>query len=374
MKTLILTCNTGQGHNATAASVKEIFIKHNECCEIADTLAFLSKRASKFIGDCHVRIYRYAPKAFKVGYKYVENSSSRFGISQSIYKLLTLGVEKMYEYVRDGGYDNIICTHVFSALAVTEIKKRYNLKIITSFILTDYTCYPTVDKTDMDFYFIPSDKIADDFVSVGIPKEKLIGSGIPVRSEFLDTTDPVTAKSALGIKPTYRHILMMCGSMGCGPMENIAAELYKKLPGDVIITVVCGTNKRLFQKLSKKFAKFENLRVLGYTDNIPLQMDSADIFLTKPGGISVSESHAKRLPLVLIDAVAGCEKYNLKFFLDNRMAFFAQKPSEIAALCNDLLAHKEKLTEIKENMEKMYAGNASEKIYSIIFEAMEETK
>ena len=39
-----------------------------------------------------------------------------------------------------------------------------------------------------------------------------------------------------------------------------------------------------------------------------LLMDSADLYLTKPGGISVTEAASMRLPMVFIDAVAGCEE------------------------------------------------------------------
>ncbi|MFR7461994.1 MAG: hypothetical protein ACLUW8_14630 [Subdoligranulum sp.] len=43
-------------------------------------------------------------------------------------------------------------------------------------------------------------------------------------------------------------------------------------------------------------------------------MQASDLFLTKPGGLSTSEAMAAELPMVLIDAVAGCETHNLNFF------------------------------------------------------------
>ena len=43
-------------------------------------------------------------------------------------------------------------------------------------------------------------------------------------------------------------------------------------------------------------------------------MDSADLYLTKPGGISTTEAAVKALPMVLINAVSGCERYNLSYF------------------------------------------------------------
>ena len=67
------------------------------------------------------------------------------------------------------------------------------------------------------------------------------------------------------------------------------------------------------------------MRVIGYTKFIPLYMDSADLFLTKPGGISVTEASAKALPMAFINAVAGCEQYNMDIFIRHGFAFTKKK-------------------------------------------------
>ena len=71
-------------------------------------------------------------------------------------------------------------------------------------------------------------------------------------------------------------------------------------------------------------------------------MDSADLYLTKPGGISVTEASVKTLPMVFIDAVAGCEEYNLRFYLSVGGAATEKEIPELAALCAELLTNDEK--------------------------------
>ena len=66
-------------------------------------------------------------------------------------------------------------------------------------------------------------------------------------------------------------------------------------------------------------------------------MDSADLYLTKPGGLSTSEALAKALPMVLIDAVAGCESYNLRHFTEMGGAVTAPSVEDLTALCLELL-------------------------------------
>ena len=38
MRTLILSCNTGAGHNSCAKAIREIYEAHGEVCQIADAL------------------------------------------------------------------------------------------------------------------------------------------------------------------------------------------------------------------------------------------------------------------------------------------------------------------------------------------------
>ena len=57
--------------------------------------------------------------------------------------------------------------------------------------------------------------------------------------------------------------------------------------------MVCGTNQELKHRLGKQYAGSGRIRVMGYAENVSGLMDSADLFLTKPGGISTSEAAVK---------------------------------------------------------------------------------
>lgn len=372
MKAIILTCNTGEGHNSASAAVKEVFDKHSDVCEIADTLAFLSERASKFICNWHTRIYRYIPKAFTKGYSYSEKHPGVFEEKSLIYKIIASGADKLYDYIVSNGFDTVICCHVFSSLVMCDILKRRELNAKTCFIATDYTCSPSTG-ADLDMYFIPDDSISGEYEAIGIPKDKIYGTGVPVRQKFLVSTDKETAKAALSVSEK-NHVLVMCGSMGCGPIEEMTGEFVRSVGSDTRITVICGTNKKLFNRLNKVFNGTENVDIKGYTTNVPELMDTADLFLTKPGGISVSEAAAKKLPMVFVDAVAGCEEYNLRYYLRRKMAVTADTPRKLAETCGELLADESKMSELRENMYKYGKDDPAESIYRLLKDGPVETE
>ena len=222
MRTLILSCNTGAGHNSCAKAIQEVYQSRGDVCDIYDALLFISKRASKFISNWHTRIYLHAPKIFSSGYEKAEEKDDLFREGTPVYKYITSGADRMYDYIVSGGYDNVICTHVFPALALTEVRRRHpDLRVTTSHVSTDYTCSPCTADSKLGWYFMPSALLKDEFVQCGIPEDKLVASGMPVRKEFYVQDDKAAAKKALGMEPSQTHLLMMCGSMGCGPMEEI---------------------------------------------------------------------------------------------------------------------------------------------------------
>lgn len=366
MKVLILSCNTGGGHNAASASLKENFEGRGISCQVVDVLQFISRKAAQIMGSAHSWMYRHAPGVFNFGYQFSEQHPDIFQEKSEIYRFLTAGSERLCEYIREGGYDTIMCLHVFSAVIMSEAKKAGNLLVRTCFVATDYTCSPSVEESVLDWYFIPDASLTSEFTGKGIPGEKVVATGIPVSGCFNQRVPRGQAKQRLGILPEQRHLLMMCGSMGCGPMKELAEELADTLPHSGALTVLCGTNEALQRKLEQKFAGESRIRVIGYTDQVSALMDSADLYLTKSGGLSISEALNKHLPMCLINAVAGCEQHNASYFVSRGMAVAAESENELPKLCLELLFDDSRLAEMRACMEREDPGNAAENIVDFL--------
>lgn len=356
MKTLILSCNTGEGHNSCARAIKEYFDSKKEGCVIADGLGFISQNTSSIMSRGHSYIYKHLPWLSRHGYNYAESHTAYYGENTPLYKYFAQGGEKLYRYISLGGFDCVICTHVFTAFMLTRMLEEYPMKLATCFVATDYSSYPAIEKSDLDLYFVPDESLIGIYAAHGIPREKIAVSGIPIRKMFYEKMPAAEAKSAIGIDPTHKHLLIMCGSMGCGPMKQVIRGLAQKTGEKIDISVVCGNNTELKSGLEKQYADNKNIHIRGFVEDMSLLMESADLYLTKPGGISTSEAAQMELPMVLIDAVAGVEKYNMSFFVDNGGAVTASTTSELCDLCLSLLKDdgirdcmKKKLSEIKKN-------------------------
>ncbi len=367
MKVLILSCNTGGGHNVCAGAIQEVCQANDQPCDIVDALGLISPGFSRFVAWGHVFIYRRIPWLFPIGYglseKYAANPR---GEKALLYRLFYLGSSKLANLIQTGGYTQVISTHPFSAIMLTETQRRYQLPVKTAFIATDYTCSPTVKDTNLDWYVIPHGDLTEEFLCPNIPKEKIIACGIPIRQMFYARLPKGEAKQRLKLSDQCFHILVMCGSMGCGPMRKISKELTRQLSKNTRITIVCGTNQRLQRKLECKLSGDDRIRIMGYVGDMGLLLSSADLYVTKPGGISVTEAAARNVPMVLVDTVGGCERYNGEFYARRGCAVMSKDTRILMKSCKLLQTDKVRCDRMAESLRPMQKQNAAAYIYETL--------
>ncbi|MBQ2998703.1 MAG: glycosyltransferase, partial [Oscillospiraceae bacterium] len=150
------------------------------------------------------------------------------------------------------------------------------------------------------------------------------------------------------------------------PVKKILEYLHKDITADTDISVVCGNNRKLYKKLYSKYKTAKNIHIMGFSNDVPLLMDSADLYLTKPGGLCTSEALAKALPMVLIDAVAGCEKHNMEYFIKICGGENAPTPKALAKKCSLLLNDEEKLELLRNNLMQNQKNNAAAEIFDYL--------
>ena len=198
----------------------------------------------------------------------------------------------------------------------------------TYLIVTDYTCHPFSHEAVCDYVVIPSTELVSMFTDAGIPEEKLLPFGIPVKCEFSQPISKTDARKKLGLNPNTSYILLSGGSIGASSMGPSILALTKHLESNPhkAIIVICGSNEKLYEKLRQNYAGNKQIHIVGKTDNMPLFLKAADLFITKPGGLSTTEAAVCTTPLILMPPIPGCETYNIRFFEKHNMCIAIENP------------------------------------------------
>ena len=360
MKVLILSTGTGEGHNSAAKAVKEQFEKRNIPCELADVLDFASDKASAYGRRIYIWSTVRAKNVFAGAYR-AGRAISSARLKSPVYFANALYADRLCSYIRENGYDTVVMPHLFPAEAMTWLLRKHKLDVQTYFIATDYTCIPFTEETRVDYYFIPHEELATEFIRRGIPAEKLVPTGIPVSERFLHLPTQAEAREHLGIPEDKPCILMMTGSMGYGHVESMAAKLVEQTDEETHLYILGGTNEELKRALRDTYAGTERVHILDFTTEAHLYMAAADILFTKPGGLTSSEAAAARVPLVHTRPIPGCEDRNVAFFTKHGMSVTGATEDSMIQKGLELLrdpAAQAGMRECQKKYGKPYAANA----------------
>lgn len=353
MKILILSCNTGEGHNAAGRAIREQLLADGHEAVLLDYMKLASEKTSRVVGQTYVKVAKNVPWLFGAAYRIALGISSPRRKSP-VYYANKLMAKHLQRYLEANAYDAIVMPHLYPAETITYMKRRGNLSIPTVAVATDYTCIPFWEETDCDYYVIPHEDLAEEFTERGIPAEKLLPYGIPVSMAFCERKDQREARQHLKLpedKPIY---LVMSGSMGFGKIHLFAFELARKLKNGEQIVIICGNNQKVRKTLKQEFFWNKNVHVIGFTEHVSTYMDACNVIYTKPGGLTSTEALVKNIPMVHTAPIPGCESRNRDFFTSRGMSVAAQSIRTQIAQGKTLVEQKS----LRDGMEEAQRRNA----------------
>lgn len=355
MKVIVLSCNTGGGHNAAARAIKKEMTRHGIECDIKNALDFVPKAKQEFVEVGHTLAYKYAPHLYGEIFKRVANQKNHY----FLYLDYAVYAGKLARYIKSNHYDTAISVHEFPAIMLTSARKMKQLDIRQYFVSTDYSFAPGLELTEMDGYFIPAGFGA-------VFSEKLCGksifeTGIPVDSTFYEKGNREEIRKRLMIRDDVKLFILTAGSIGCGPIRILADKILDYGEKDAQVAVFCGNNRRLQRELALDNHE-GRLLPLGFTGNVHSWIFAADLVISKAGGLSTTEAVTAGLPMILIDAVSGLEEMNLRYFVDGGFAATADTVDGICKVAAELVCSNEKQAAMIARQKEQFHENAVEKL------------
>jgi len=362
-KILILTANYGNGHMQVAKTL------YDEC---------------KSQGFEHVvvsNLYQESNPIVSEVTQYLYLKS--FSIGKQFYRLFYYGVDKIYNkrkfniYLKMGNkrLDELIQLHnpdiiiiTFPMIVVPEYRNKTGKVIPTFNVMTDFCLHKIWVHENIDRYYVATDYVKQKLVEIGTHPSDVKVTGIPIRPQFEADVPKSMIYKKYGLSSDKKVLLIMAGAHGV--LKNVK-ELCEVLllDSEVQIVVVCGKNAALKQSLSVlEQAHPDQLKVLGYVEQIDELFRVTDCMITKPGGITLTEATAIGVPVILYKPVPGQEKENALFFEDYGAAIVINKHEDILESVTNLLQDEEKLETMKQNIKKLHLKQSSQTILEDIVE------
>ena len=124
--------------------------------------------------------------------------------------------------------------------------------------------------------------------------------------------------------------------------------------------------KENFEHLVDELHKQDHVKILEYTDKVPELMSISDLVVTKPGGLTTTESLASGLPIVVINPIPGQEEENATYLEENKVAIWIKKGDDVEQILNDLFYNPDKMQEMKIRARLISKKNSTKDICKIL--------
>lgn len=368
---MVLTVTAGYGHHATANAIADCVRQKGAEVEVVDVLAQINKLLQEVVARGYLLTAKYMREAYRVVYRFLENKDqniSKYSIQNLVSALMAF---KFEDFIYNYAPDAIVCTHVTAAQIINELKRRSKLQVPTVGIITDYTIHPFwQDVPEVEYVVVGSDLLCHRAELKGIPAEHLKPFGIPVHPKFSKKITKEEARLQLGLEPDKPVLLVMSGSMGYSNTAKLVEQI-RTAHSNLQILAVCGNNKSQYQQLLA-LGKVPGLHPFGFVTNVDVMMDAADCILTKPGGLTVTESLAKELPMLLMNPIPGQEERNVEFLLNNGMALLVTKTFPIDEALYYVFHNEQRLALMRECIRLYSKPNATENISNFVISLCEK--
>ena len=372
MRVLILSVTAGFGHHATAKAIGDMLTAKGAEVHTLDVYAYISGLVKTTIDKGYLFSSKHMQTLYRLVYQLAENNGQSYlSAGPSMINVINaLGASKFAKVLAGYAPDVILCTHVFAAQMVDELKKRKKLPdIMTIGIVTDYTLHPYWEDVPRVQYIVTaSELLTYRCVGRGIPASRILPFGIPVHPKFNQPLSREDAAGQLGIDPARPTILLMGGSMGYADnAKNLEKLTEIGLPFQFL--VVCGNNKKQLLRVEQYASRYEGdclVKPYGFVGNVEVMMSAADCIVSKPGGLTVSEALAKNLPMLLVDPIPGHEERNVDFLVNNGMAALITKHFPIDEAVYQLFHSPGRLNTIRQTMNAVAHPDATERLADFV--------
>lgn len=336
---LILTASIGSGHTRAAAAIRTALAARAGNAALISVVDFMARDVS-LIHYLMKRVYltmlRFVPDLYDVFFR-AAGSAAGGGLVRGMFAQVM--VRTMGRLVRTYRPDLIIATHPFPEGAAALWRARRGGSFLLAALLTDYALHQIWLSRGVDTYFVAADAMAEQMAEFGFDRRAVHVTGIPI-TRPARVMAPTEAKACAGLPADLPTLLLMGGGLGLGDIER-TLEALETVRVRLSILVVAGYNAALAAYARRAAAHSRHVvRVWDYTDEVYTLMCAADLLITKPGALTISEAFAAGLPLLLHDPIPGPETENAVYATRRGAAVWLHPGEQIAPAVEEILAHR----------------------------------
>ncbi len=356
-RVLILSASVGAGHLRAAEAV-ELALRQTVPEAVVRNVDVLDHTNSAFrrvYGKAYLDLVNKAPHVLGLFYDLLDRPDK---VGRGKTDRLRLLVEKLnlrpfVRFLQEQPWDLVINTHFLPAEIIASLREEEGWSLPQVTVTTDFETHRLWVNLPCDHFFTATEEGAQYLHHYGVPLENITTTGVPIHPVFSLPRDRSACLAKHGLDGTRPVVLQLAGGFGVGPIEQIYRALLEvEIP--LTLVALTGRNEAVKAKLEALPASGRHLtRVLGFTREIDELLAVADLVVSKPGGLTTSETLARGAAMVVVNPIPGQESRNSDFLLENGAAIKVNNLVTLAFKVSRVLRDPERLAQLKDNARRL---------------------
>lgn len=366
MKILIFTASTGGGHKRAAAAIEEKIKKlsPDTKVKVVDAMKAIGKIYDKTVCGGYHFMATKIPKVYGECYKITDRKNLMY---KAVMKSNTMMSKKLFETINEYSPDIVIICHPFVTTMVSKLRRQGKINVKAISIITDYDAHRTYIVPEIEAYVLAEPQMAKKLIQeYGVDENIIYPLGIPIFDSFTEPFNKEEICKREGLDPNVPTVLLMAGSFGVTGVLEFYKSLAKKA-GNTQFIVITGRNIKLFgsiEKLIDEMGMQDRTKLLYFVKNVEDYMHISDLIVTKPGGLTVTESLACGLPMAIYSAFPGQERDNADFLVSENAAVLLNKKNGDDQII-ELLNSPQRLSDMKRKCRELSIPDSAENIFRL---------
>ena len=356
LRILVLSASVGAGHLRAAEAV-ELALRQmlpDATVRNVDVLEMTNRLFKRVYGQFYLDLVNKAPHALGYFYDMLDQPRSPKQRSDKLRLYLEkLNLKSFLKFLNAEPWDLVINTHFLPAEIIASLRHKNELDLPQVTATTDFETHRLWVNQPCDGYFTATPEGALYLQHWGVPAADTFVTGIPIHPVFSTPKDRATCIAKHGLAADRPIILQLSGGFGVGPIEKIFHGLLG-VDQPIQLVTITGRNDKLKDQLSKiKTPDRHKVKVMGFTKEIDELMQTADLVVSKPGGLTTSEVLASGAVMVIVNPIPGQESRNSDYLLENGAAIKANNLATLGYKVNALLKDATRLDQLRANVRRI---------------------
>jgi processive 1,2-diacylglycerol beta-glucosyltransferase len=365
MRVLILSASYGSGHAEAARSLAAAFVSRGAEPVVVDHFRELVHPAfARVSGAIYYWLLRHAPSVWALGYTLGDRMGPDSPLGLGVPRLGMVRLGQLLETMRP---DAVVTVHATPAAAMAALAASGHPVPPHTTAVTDFVAHSQWMPRPVDRYCVAAEEVRNEFVARGIPPDRVIVTGVPVRAEFSRPVETIAARREWGLAPGLPTVVAMAGTQGSlGRLHDVVrALLSRERPLQAV--VVAGRDERLRARLAH-LAAGSPVQVVGYVEDVRTLLAAADLLVTKAGGMTLAEATATEVPLLLYGTLPGQEVGNERFASRAGIALVARSRGELGRLLDRALTDPDTVERMQGSLRRLRRPDAAAHIVDLVLD------